>query len=61
MLCDTERAMGLAFKACESAEDQYPRRITYVVGADGNIEQAIETKSPGEQADQLLSYLTGSS
>ena len=54
LLCDTSRAMGLAYNACDGAADPYPNRITYVIGADGTIEQAIETKDPGGQADALL-------
>lgn len=60
LLCDTERELGLAFRACESVEDQYPRRITYVIDAKGTIELALETKSPAAQADELLRYLTKS-
>jgi peroxiredoxin len=52
-LCDVERKLGLAYHACETARDAYPRRITYVIGADGKIEQAIETKDPGGQASEL--------
>jgi peroxiredoxin Q/BCP len=54
LLSDPERKMGLAYKACEKATDQYARRYTYVIGADGKIEQAIDTKDPGGQASQLL-------
>jgi peroxiredoxin Q/BCP len=57
LLCDTTRALGLAYKACASAVDPYPNRITYVVGPDGKIEQAIETKDPGGQAAALLAAL----
>ncbi len=47
--------MGLAFHAAEKADDAYARRYTYVVSADGKIEQAIDTKDPGAQAATLLS------
>ena len=57
LLCDTDRAVGLAYKACADASDGYPRRITYVIGAGGDIEQAIETSDPGGQADELLQTL----
>ena len=49
--------MGLAYKACADASEGYPRRITYVIGAGGDIEQAIETSDPGGQADELLQAL----
>ncbi len=60
LLCDTDRKLGLAYRACERKEDQYPRRITYVVGADGEIEHAVETQSPAAQADELLAYFAES-
>ena len=57
MLCDTDRTLGLAYKACEDASDGYARRITYVISSDGKIEQAIETSDPAGQASELLSTL----
>ena len=57
LLCDTDRALGLAYKACEDANDGYARRITYVISPDGAIEQAIETSDPAGQASELLSTL----
>ena len=57
LLCDTTRAMGLAYHAAESASDAYPRRITYVVDANGRIERAIETQDAGGQAESLLASL----
>lgn len=57
LLCDTTRAIGLAYRAAESASDAYPRRITYVIGADGRIERAIETQDAGGQAEALLRSL----
>lgn len=60
LLCDTERILGLAYHACEKKEDQYPRRITYVIDASGRIEQSILTKSPGAQAGELLRYFESS-
>ena len=57
LLCDTDRAMGLAFGACDSKVDAYPNRITYVIGPQGTIEQAIETQDPPAQAAQILASL----
>ena len=54
LLCDIERKVGLAYKAAESPKDRYAKRYTYVIGPDGKIEQAIDTKDPGGQAAQLL-------
>ena len=57
LLSDPGRKMGLAYKACEKATDEYARRYTYVIGPDGKIEQAIDTKDPAGQAAQLLETL----
>ena len=50
--------MALAYGACETATDAYARRLTYVIGPDGRVEQAIETKDPGGQATALLETLS---
>ena len=57
LLCDTTRAVGLAYGACDTARDAYARRYTYVIGPDGRIEQAIETKDPKGQAASLLATM----
>jgi peroxiredoxin len=46
--------MGLAYNACASDKDAYPKRITYVIGPTGQIEQAIDTKDAAGQAAALL-------
>ena len=57
LLSDTDRALGLAYRACEDASDGYARRITYVINPEGKIEQAIETSDPAGQAAALISTL----
>jgi peroxiredoxin Q/BCP len=57
LLSDPDRAVGLAYKACESAKDKYAKRHTYVIGGDGRIEQAIDTKDAAGQAKALLELL----
>ena len=57
LLSDPERKRGLAYRAAEAADDQYARRYTYVIGPDGKIEHAIDTKDPGGQAAALLDVL----
>lgn len=56
-MCDTGGEMSRAYGATSSAEDQYASRYTYVVGADGKIELAIDTKDPAGQAADLLAKL----
>lgn len=57
LLCDTRRELGLAYRVCEGPKDLYAKRHTYVIGADGRIEQAIDTKDPAGQAAALLALL----
>ena len=54
LLCDVDHAVALAYKTIDHPKDKYARRYTYVIGADGRIEQAIDTKDPGAQAAELL-------
>jgi peroxiredoxin Q/BCP len=58
LLCDVERKLGLAYGACETARDAFPRRITYVIGGDGRIEQTLVTEDPGGQAADLARGFT---
>ena len=57
LLCDTGHEVGLAYGACDSAQDAYARRYTYVIGPDGRIEQALDTTDPKGQAAALLPTL----
>jgi peroxiredoxin Q/BCP len=54
LLSDTTRKVGLAYRACASPTDSHARRYTYVIGPGGLIEQAIDTRDPGGQAQALL-------
>lgn len=58
LLCDTTRDLSLAFGCVHDAKDRTASRFTFVIGADGVIEQSIETKKPADQADGLLKALS---
>ncbi len=47
----------MAFGACDRTDADYAQRYTFVIGPDGKVEQAIDTKQPADQADQLLKTL----
>ena len=59
LLCDTDKRLAIAYGAAQSTKDQYPRRLTFVIGPDGTIEQAIETKDPAGQAESILKSVGG--
>jgi peroxiredoxin Q/BCP len=57
LLCDTDRKIGLAYGAADSAKDEYARRIAYVIDENGVIAQAHAQVSaasyPAEQLESL--------
>jgi peroxiredoxin Q/BCP len=57
LLSDPDRKVGVAYHAAADAKERYAKRFTYVIGPDGRIEQAIDTKDPGGQAAALLPSL----
>jgi peroxiredoxin len=44
----------MAYGAADDAGARSAKRLTFVIGPDGMIEQAIDTKDPAGQADALL-------
>lgn len=54
LLSDRARTIGMAYGAAKTPQDKYAARYTYVIGPDGRIREAIATKDPGAQADDLL-------
>jgi peroxiredoxin Q/BCP len=57
LLCDTDRQLSLAYGACDSPMADYPRRITYVIGPDGRIVQALGKVDARQHPQDLLSTL----
>jgi peroxiredoxin Q/BCP len=51
------RAIGLAYGACDTADAEYARRITYVIGPDGKIKQAHPKVAAGSHPKDLLAAL----
>ena len=41
LLCDTARAIGMAYGACASPGDECARRISYIIGPDGRVTHAF--------------------
>ena len=56
-MCDTEKSICVAYGACESVSDERAKRITYVIGPDGNIVQAHETVDAKTHPELLLATL----
>jgi peroxiredoxin Q/BCP len=57
LLCDTDKALGLACGAAEDASAGYPKRITVVVGPDGAVQQVYTAVKPAEHPREVLDAL----
>lgn len=57
LLSDPTRETTLAYRAVERTGDEFARRRTYVIDAEGRIERALDTTRPGAQAAELLASL----
>jgi peroxiredoxin len=59
ILSDTRRLIGMAYGAARNPDDQFARRIAYVIGPDGRIVEAHADVSarayPREQLERLRS------
>lgn len=54
ILSDVDRNMSMAFGAVKDSDARYARRLTFVIGPDGRIEQSIVTADLPGQATRLL-------
>ena len=58
LLCDTTRALGLAYGACDDAKAGYARRISYLIDESGKIQKAYDSVSPRSHPAEVLADLT---
>lgn len=57
LLCDTSRAMGVAYRAARDAGAEHPERVTYIIDADGRIEHAEKVKDIEAHVDAAVARL----
>jgi len=57
LLCDVGREIAMAYHAIQSKEDAYASRISYVIGEDGKILEAIEKVDTASHSKDLCSRL----
>lgn len=58
LLCDTDRSIGMAYRACSDHGAKHARRITYVIDAQGRILHAIENVDPATHIDEVIALLS---
>ena len=54
---DTDRRIGMAYGACDGPEDEYARRIAYLIDENGRIAQAHKKVDPKSYPAEQLSTL----
>ena len=57
LLCDVNQEVALAYEAVKGSEDEYASRITYVIGENGNILEAISQVDTKTHSGDLCSRL----
>ncbi len=57
LLCDVDKTVARAYGAYDEKEPGYPSRNTYVIGADGKIEQALTGVNAKTHPKALLDSL----
>ena len=54
LLCDTDRAMGLAYGAAGDAGASHPARISYLIDPEGKIAKVYGKVVPAEHPEEVL-------
>ena len=57
LLCDTERAIGVAYGAAESADASHAKRISYLIDPEGVIAEVYGDVKPADHPGQVLEAL----
>jgi peroxiredoxin Q/BCP len=59
LLCDTERAAGMAYGACDNAKAKTASRISYLIDEQGRIARVYPQVKPGEHPAHVLADVLG--
>lgn len=59
LLCDTDRALGLAYGACDEARAQSARRISFLIDERGRIERVYDKVDPRDHPAAVLAEIMG--
>jgi peroxiredoxin Q/BCP len=54
LLSDTDKKIGLAYGAAADASADAPRRVSYLIGKDGNVERVWPKVSAGKHPGEVL-------
>ena len=54
LLCDTDRAIGMAYGACDDPQAGYAKRISYLLDEQGNVMKAYPKVKPADHPEEVL-------
>ena len=57
LLCDPEQVLGRAYGAIDPDDPAWPRRVSFLIGADGRIENVYEVTDAAGHPEQVLADL----
>ncbi len=57
LLCDTTRAVGLAYGACDTPKAETAKRISYLIGPDGKVKKAYPKVNAAAHPEEILKDL----
>jgi peroxiredoxin Q/BCP len=57
LLCDTSRSIGMAYGAADKADDEYAKRVSYLIGPDGTIEESWAKVDVKAHPDEVLAKI----
>ena len=57
LLCDADRTLGLAYGACEDVGAKSAKRITVVIGPEGDVRRVYPEVNASTHAEQVLKDL----
>jgi peroxiredoxin Q/BCP len=57
LLCDTDRAIGLAYGACDDPKAGSAKRVSYLIGPDGRIRKVYPKVNAAAHPEEVLKDL----
>jgi peroxiredoxin Q/BCP len=57
LLCDIDRALGLAYGACDNLQARHAARISVLIDETGKIARIYSSVNPRDHAGQVLADL----
>jgi peroxiredoxin Q/BCP len=59
LLCDTDRALGMALGVCDNPKARYAKRSSVLIDENGKIAKIYDAVNPRDHAGQVLMDLMG--